>query len=343
MYSDSDSESESDVLNDDASEKTEEMVVYSEHLINALHSVRRCVVEMDVFKKSAKIKAPFRGLMRSYQALRLYRIAQPQCHSKDYATTTVKHIDVLLGFLEENYSSKLAGPSVGHQQKTPVVEFHWLSDIFRPGEVVYCRGYNDWKPAIIQDVQRVVTDQHDKLQITCWNVTFFLGRMIKLYHRFSIMFFAGEQSIYTLDVIPAGCFRSNTDKANNQDVADRKHILMGRLYWELVKQPTYKECSGELFSDAPMKTPCGRVNNYSLKQTFHMGTSYADQVLGYGSSHSRCVGGRVAWRHGVIHDAVLQSWSSDSNRSRSQTTSAWHNWSTKSIHSAAPIYLALRM
>lgn len=58
--------------------------------------------------------------------------------------------------------------------------------------------------------------------------------MVRLRSYYSIKHFVAERSIFSLDVVPAGCFRSDPDKPSGLGAAD-KHILMGKLYWELVK------------------------------------------------------------------------------------------------------------
>lgn len=263
-YSDTDTDSgtegsvspDIEVLGDGSSSirTVAQMVICSEHLRHAVYAVLGPMLVMQSSKRSVKIKAPYEPLVHNREALRLYQIAQPQRHSEDYAATTFKHIGVLLDFLEKT-SGRRVGVSSAREQSKPLAMFDWLWFLFRPGEVVYCRVQNDWKPAVIQDVQKVTQgmpqvygEPPNTLRLTCWNFRFFHGRMVRDRSCYSIKPFVGEQSIYSLDVIPAGCFRSDPDKLSSLGATDKKHILMGKLYWELVKQPSYKEYDGKLFS-----------------------------------------------------------------------------------------------
>lgn len=311
------------------------MVVHSEPLINALRTAPGHLGHIKFKKRTAIINAPCAAsLIPRYQALRLYRIVQPQCHSKDYATTTVKHIDVLLEFLEKKFGRALANASTRHQNKTTVTRFDWLPDVFRPGEIVYYRVHNGWKPAILEVVQKVIGDPLAPIRIICWNVHFSGGRMTRLHRHICIRYFNGEQGIDNLDVIPAGCFQSDAEEMTEADIVE-KNILMGKRYWELVKQPAYKECNGEIFSQINMENPSGRVSGHLSKQRIHMGTTCANKVLDSVSSYSRRVGDDIASGHGVTHDAILQPYSSDSGRFRSHTTAAaWHEWTKRSTRSS---------
>lgn len=92
-----------------------------------------------------------------------------------------------------------------------------------------------------------------RYEVDCWGVQFHDGRMRRYTKTFMVTAFSGEQSISSLEVIPAAFFPEDLEKQGGLSMAD-KQIAMGKLYWELAKRPAYKEHDGQVLMRNGEKT-----------------------------------------------------------------------------------------
>jgi len=130
-----------------------EMIIHSGHLINALRAIVGYYPGGTSFTGDrAKIEAPYEILIHHRAALARYKFSQPSCHDADYASTTVKHIDILLEFLEKTYGLRIRAEEARHGRSTPTATWEYLWLLLRPGEVVYNKLDNVWTPFVISEV-----------------------------------------------------------------------------------------------------------------------------------------------------------------------------------------------
>lgn len=253
------------------------MVVNSEHLINAFNAVIGSYPCTNFLNSSVCISAPFHVLIHHRDALSRYRISQPSCHTDEYAATTNRHIDIILGYIDQVYGAEIREEEARHRRRTPVATFEWLWLLLKPGEVVYKCIENVWTAFVIGRIVTETTGNDDKIEayrINCWDIRYSQERMRRCLNDFSIAAFSGEQAIHSLEVVPAAFFPEEPAKQCRLTMAENQ-IRIGRLYWELVKGPAYKEYDGRLVDREGLRT--GQVCTHSALMSFD---SHTSQVTG---------------------------------------------------------------
>ncbi|TRX91432.1 hypothetical protein FHL15_007656 [Xylaria flabelliformis] len=251
---DSEDESDAQIIK---SESTT-MMIYSRHLINALAAVVTYYPGKFFTGDEVKIEAPYSILVHHRAALARYKTSQPDTHDEEYAATTAKHIDVLLGFLEQTYGQLIRDEDERNNRKTPSATFDWLWLVLQPGEVIYTRYDSTWTPFAISSVSKKAANNLDApyaYSIDCWNYMYSDGHLRREMHTFDIQPFSGEEAIQNLSVIPARFF-TGADKDMSPSEVATKQIQLGKLVWELYKKPSYKTYDGDLMT----KSPHGNVN-----------------------------------------------------------------------------------
>ncbi|KAI0428899.1 P-loop containing nucleoside triphosphate hydrolase protein [Xylaria sp. FL1042] len=224
------------------------MTIRSRHLINALAAVVGYYPGTSFTGDEVKIEAPYAVLVHHRTALLRYKSSQPETHDEEYASTTSKHIDILVGFLEQKYGQQIREEGYRHSRKIPTATYDWLWLLFRPGEVVYARHDNLWSPFVISRVTKRITTNADGLcsySIDCWNYTYIDGKLRRRMHTFDINPFSGEEAIHNLSVIPAQFFTGEDKNMSPSEVA-AEQIRLGKVVWELYKKPNYKLYDGDL-------------------------------------------------------------------------------------------------
>lgn len=156
---DSDGESEVQVPK---SENTV-MVIRSTHLANALTAVVSYFPGISFTGDEVKIEAPYSALLHHCADLEQYKTSQPEAHDEEYASTTAKHIDILLGFLEQTYGQQIREEEERHIRKTPTATFDWLWLLLQPGTVIYTLFDSTWTPFAISRVTKKEVSNTDGL------------------------------------------------------------------------------------------------------------------------------------------------------------------------------------
>jgi hypothetical protein len=219
------------------------MVIRSSHLRAALQAVIGYYPGFEIIQDDCEIEAPFRVLVHHWKALERYKLDQPACHDAEYAATTSRHIDVLLAFLEDMYSQKLAletsrwaNPAGG----TATFDLFWL--LLEPGQIVYHEKDGQMVPFIVSELD--IANQQGATQpgyeVWLWNICFSKGRMQRTSTKVVVHPWNGERLIHTLSVIPARFI------PGGEDAVAEEQIKLGRLFWDLAKQPSYKDYDGRV-------------------------------------------------------------------------------------------------
>lgn len=214
-------------------------------LVNALRAVIGSYPGVDFLGETVSFEAPYQVLFHHKDALSRHRISQPSCHDGEYSASTVRHIDVLLGFLDQTYGDRAREEEARHRRGVVTCDWLWL--LFKRGEVIYKELNNIWVPFIIDEVvpYHYIDGRLRHYDVYCWGIHFSGGRMRRYTKCYNIMAFSGEQSIGSLEVIPAAFFPEDLGKQGGLSMTD-KQIAMGKLYWELAKRPAYKEHDGQV-------------------------------------------------------------------------------------------------
>ncbi|KAI1291191.1 P-loop containing nucleoside triphosphate hydrolase protein [Xylaria venustula] len=213
------------------------MNIHSQYLIHALQAVISYYQRVNLKDCPISVPAPYRLLYLHRAELARYRDNQPACHSPEYAETTSRHIDVLLNFLAENLGEGLAKEEALHELDHPSATFDLFWLLLKPGQVIYGKRYGLWTPYVISSVRAGSTNN------------------------FSV-YKTGEQPIASLSVIPEA-FWVEDKAAQGGRTMREKCIEEGRLYWELLKKPTYMEYDGQLVN-------CSSGNGQCAGPTGHL-------------------------------------------------------------------------
>ncbi|KAM0262910.1 hypothetical protein ACHAQJ_001503 [Trichoderma viride] len=223
------------------------MVIYSEHLINALRAVVRYYPHFGLNGKTVHINAPYRVLYHHRRELSEYRENQPDAHSAEYAETTIKHIDTLLKFLDESLGVEINKEEELHKLETPMTTFEYFWLLLKPGDVIYAKRYDIWTPLVISSVN-IGNRPHsnpESYKINCWLLESNGAKVGRYMESYGVSPWQGEQAISTLSVIPAAFWKE--DLAAHGGLTMREKLIEeGKLYWELLKRPTYMEYDGLL-------------------------------------------------------------------------------------------------
>ncbi|KAK3694245.1 hypothetical protein B0T22DRAFT_65433 [Podospora appendiculata] len=221
-----------------------EMTIYSPHLLAALNAVVGFYPSFESFMgEQVVIESPYQVLVHHWKALELYKMNQPACHDAEYATTTTKHIDVLLSFLRTTFAEKMDAEAKRWNAGAATFDLLWL--LLKPGEIIYKEDEGLLTPYILNSVRRTRESENPgrgAYQVDFWNIEYKDGRLRRLMKSIFVDPWNGDRQVDTLPVIPAR-FVPGGAKA----VAE-KQIQLGKMYWELSKQPCYREYDGPLIS-----------------------------------------------------------------------------------------------
>lgn len=223
------------------------MVIYSEHLINALRAVVRYYPHISLNGKTVQVNAPYRLLYHHRRELSEYRDTQPVAHSAEYAETTAKHIDILLNFLDESLKTEITKEEELHKLETPMATFDYFWLLLKPGEIVYTKRYDIWTPLVISSVSMGARhpNNHESYRISCWLLESNGVKVSRFMERYIVSPWQGEQPINTLSVVPAAFWKEDLEAQGGLTMRE-KLIEEGKLYWELLKRPSYMEYDGLL-------------------------------------------------------------------------------------------------
>lgn len=231
-----------EIINSDALKSTR-MVINSQHLKNALAAVVSYYPGVDFLNKRVSIAAPYQVLVHHMKELEVYKQNQPKTHDSEYAETTAKHIDILISFLEKTMGEDIEKEERRWANKTPTAtfEYYWL--LLKPGQVIYVEENGHYSPYVVSRatiMYRGPDMMRARYMVDCWNAEYSEGRLQRTMWSFDVFSFEGEQAIHTMPVVPARFFRSESEPIT------QKQIRLGRIYWELLKRPTYKEYDGAM-------------------------------------------------------------------------------------------------
>ncbi|KAI0598477.1 P-loop containing nucleoside triphosphate hydrolase protein [Biscogniauxia sp. FL1348] len=267
------------------------MVINSPHLINALKAVVGYYPGISFLGDNVRIMAPYRVLVHHRAALELYKDRQPETHDTEYASTTVKHIDILLNFLEKTMGDEIREEERRHKNNTPAATFDKLWLFLKPGEVVYAKYDQKWTPFVISAVfggPESNIDGFAPYTIHCWNITFSMDcsatKLCRIMHSFTISPFSGEEAITSLPIVPGRFFKGDRGDMSPQEVAE-KQIRLGKMVWGLSKGPSYMSYDGSLVEKSP------EYNwNYSNNATGYMSGRVIIDPEGYSRYSCDCPG-----------------------------------------------------
>lgn len=229
------------------------MVIKSIHLINALKAIVGYYPGISFLGESVKINAPYQVLVHHRDELARYQSSQPATHDAEYASTTARHIDVLLNFLKKTLGDQIHEEEMRHDNVIPSATFDKLWLILKPGEVIYAKQDYKWTPFVISSVKDSSSDGEkgpSAYTISCWNITYDSDRLGRAMQSFTIGPFSGEEAITSLPVVPARFFKGENGDMTPEEAKD-KQIRLGKEVWKLSKGPAYMSYDGSLVEKDP--------------------------------------------------------------------------------------------
>ncbi|KAJ4271439.1 hypothetical protein NW762_000141 [Fusarium torreyae] len=224
------------------------MVIHSEYLINALKAVVAYYPYLNLDGKSVNLSAPYRVLYHHRQGIAHYKDHQPSIHDSEYADITAKHIDVLLKFLDDNLGDEIRREEERHQLEAPMATFDLFWLLLKPGEIFYAKRYDIWTPYVISEVSTNKGPENsspDSYKIGCWMLESNGTKVNRYMYSFTLSPWLGEQAIGSLSVIPAAFWPEDLEAQRGMTMRERG-IALGKMYWELLKRPTYMDYEGHL-------------------------------------------------------------------------------------------------
>lgn len=244
--SDSDSVSEHGMTKFDSLQPQPVMIIWSDHLKNALNAVIAYYPYFKMNYETLSIPASYRILYHHREELAWYRNNQPSSHTPEYAATTAEHIDVLLDFLETN-TTEIFREEERYRLDVPMATYDYFWLLLKPGTVVYAKQYDIWAPHVVSYVKSRQNGYQpdDKYEIRTWNLESSGTYIDRSMHSFNVAPWLGEQAISSLPVVPARFWKEDMDKQGGMSMQE-KCISEGRLYWNLLQGPQYLEYDGLL-------------------------------------------------------------------------------------------------
>ncbi|KAI0865535.1 hypothetical protein F4860DRAFT_461844 [Xylaria cubensis] len=254
-YDDGDDDDEGQVAATSAAKPVITMNIHSQYLIHALQAVISYYPRVNLQDCPVSIPAPYRLLYLHRAELAHYRDNQPSSHSPEYAEITARHIDVLLKFLAENMGESLTKEEALHKMDHASATFDLFWLLLKPGQIIYAKRYGLWTPYVISSITAGSSTTFTPYKVDCW----FLesnGVIVKRYmETFRVQPWTGEQVIDSLPVIPEAFWVENRAAQGGKTMKE-KCIAEGRLYWELLKKPTYMDYEGMLVNPSSGNGQC---------------------------------------------------------------------------------------
>ncbi|KAI0152742.1 P-loop containing nucleoside triphosphate hydrolase protein [Xylariaceae sp. FL1272] len=244
-YDDGESDDEGQAAASSTPKPTINMNIHSQYLIDALQAVISYYPRVNLQECPVSIPAPYRLLYLHREELVRYRDAQPACHTPEVAEITARHINVLLEFLEDNIGDSLKKEEALHKLEHPSATFDLFWLLLKPGQVLYAKRYGLWTPFVISSIKAGSSTAFDHYKVNCWYLET-NGVVVRRYmETFRVQPWSGEQPISSLPVIPEAFWIEDMAAQGGRTMRE-KCIEEGRLYWELLKKPTYMNYDGQL-------------------------------------------------------------------------------------------------
>ncbi|KAI0513289.1 hypothetical protein F5B22DRAFT_611975 [Xylaria bambusicola] len=260
-YDDGDDEDEFQAAATSAPKPVITMNIHSKYLISALQAVISYYPRVNLQDAPVSIPAPYRLLYLHRAELAHFRDNQPKSHSPEYSEITARHIDVLLNFLAENMGDALVKEETLHKLDHPSATFDLFWLLLKPGQIIYAKRYGLWTPYVISAVRAGSSNNFKSYKVDCWYLES-NGVVVKRYaETFRVQPWTGEQPISSLPVIPEAFWVENMAAQGGKTMKE-KCIEEGRLYWELLKKPTYMEYEGQLVNPSSGNGQCVGVTGH---------------------------------------------------------------------------------
>jgi hypothetical protein len=232
--------------------------IHSEHLTNALRAVIKYYPGLHAIEAPFRVESPYKVLYHHRQELTEYRDKQPDTHSSEYAATTAKHIHVLLRFLDESaQGADVRREEERHCLLNPVATFQNFWQLLKPATIVYAKTNGIWEAFVVSRVAHMP----ENYSVTCWYLESNGANVNRFMANFNVPRWLGNQAICSLPIIPEAYWRDDLEAQEGVPLRESL-VKLGKLYWELLKRPTYMEHEGVLVNSNDFGAPATRVTGF---------------------------------------------------------------------------------
>ncbi|CAK7225767.1 hypothetical protein SBRCBS47491_006001 [Sporothrix bragantina] len=219
------------------------MIIHSKYLQDAIGAVDESTRILGLYE-------PYASLYHMRDDLAHFRDNQPACHDEARRTTTAKHIDVLLNFLQDKLGEQCSTEMRRYQKDPPMATFACSWMLYKPNEVAYARrtsrnsdGPPQWRAYVIKSVDVQEEDGgygNGKLRVDCWHLAYINNMLQRESTVFTMREFTGEQPIEYMQLIPERFFPEDLAAQGGLKMSEWQ-IKLGRQFWELMQGPAYKD------------------------------------------------------------------------------------------------------
>ncbi|KAK1837192.1 hypothetical protein QBC39DRAFT_395224 [Podospora conica] len=216
-----------------------EMIIHSPHLCAALSAVVGYYSGFTAAAEGIVVEEPYQVLFHHRDELRAYKDAQPSVHDAAWAAATVEHVDVLLGFLEGEFAEKLEGEKARWENPEggmATYDNFWM--LLKPGGVVYKEKEGEWRALVVSDVQKHEEGTKESYSVWHWEIAYRRGALRRRQKMTVVRPWNGERRVDELPIVPARFV------PGGEEAMAEKQVELGKMYWELAKQPAYREYDG---------------------------------------------------------------------------------------------------
>ncbi|KAI9171699.1 ATPase family AAA domain-containing protein [Paramyrothecium foliicola] len=236
------------------------LFINSDHLMNALTAVTKYYPGLYLNDRPFEVKSPYRVLYHHREELARYCDNQPDTHSPEYAATTKHHIETLLHFLDE----AVTGPEIRreeerHKQPVPTATYEHFWLLLKPGSVLYAKTGDVWEAFVVSKVEG--GGKESSYSVVCWYLESNGHRITRFMTTFNVPRWIGAQPISSLPVVPEAYFVDDLEAQGGLPMRESL-IKLGKLYWDLLKRPTYMDYEGPLVNSTGMHSPATSVTGF---------------------------------------------------------------------------------
>ncbi|KAK5658742.1 hypothetical protein OQA88_1551 [Cercophora sp. LCS_1] len=233
-----------------------QMVIHSPYLCSALAAIVEYYPEFVSTGEGMIIDAPYEVLVHHWDALENYKSNQPASHDAEYAAITAKHINVLLSFLTETFSEKLSAEKNRWDNPSgPTATFELFWVLLKPGEIVFKEADGSLRAFVVSSAVRFFEVRgQEAYSVHMWNIVFRNNRLQRHMTELVLHSWNGEREIAGLPVIPAKYVKGGAVAMKE------KQIELGKKFWDLAKQPSYREYDGLMRGGSRNRDRRGRLS-----------------------------------------------------------------------------------
>jgi AAA+ superfamily predicted ATPase len=236
------------------------LFVMSKHLINAISAVVRYYPGLSLTSGSLEVKSPYRFLYHHREQLAHYRDHQPDSHTPECVATTKEHIDTLLRFLaEDRCGLAVAKEEERHRLSVPLATYQQFWQLLKPGTIVYAKTADIWEAFVVSRVEGEGTNS--TYSVVCWYLESNGNEINRFMTSFTVARWLGAQPISSLPVVPQVYWQEDLDAQNGINMRETL-IKQGKLYWDLLKRPTYMDYEGQLVNSPGGGAPAASITGF---------------------------------------------------------------------------------